>query len=150
MTTTAPDVLVVHEHVARNPIARAVARGRLEQAARTFAIRLYMLQDGEDVAADAYAAARSIYLGHLVASQAGRGDDADARVMHGALSTLKALAERGWRWHVADAVPVDVGLQRALEELRTATAQQMRRAWDAMDESDRQSAPRATATGAAC
>ena len=148
--TTAPDVLVVSEHVARNPVARAVARRRLEQAARTFSIRLYLLQDGDDVSADGHLATRAIRLGHFVAEQAGRAASAEARVMHGAISTLKSLAERGWRWRQADATAVEVGLQYALQELGPATAQQMRGAWDALDAADRASAPRAAPVRAAC
>ena len=51
--TAAPDFLVVGEHTARNPVARAVAQARIGQAVRDFALRLYLLPDDTEVMADA-------------------------------------------------------------------------------------------------
>ena len=66
--TVAPDVLLVHRDVAANPVARAIARHRLRLAVRNFATRIYMLQEGEDVCSDADAAARTVYIGHHLAT----------------------------------------------------------------------------------
>ncbi len=128
-TTIAPDVRIVDQHVARNPIARAVALQRLRSATRSFITRLYMLEQGEDVAADAYVAARTLYLAHVLASNAGRADTPDARVMHGALNAARALAQRGWRWHPADAGALDAGLKRAEDEVARASAKALQAAW---------------------
>jgi len=148
--TTAPDVLVVGEHVARNPIARAVARQRLRQAATAFGIRIYLLQEDEQVAADGYAAGRTVYLAYVLARRAGRADSADARVMHGAISALTALAERQWRWRTADTVAIDTALQRAEHEIAAATAQQLQAAWLEVEAADRAADARARRAEAAC
>lgn len=127
--TVAPEVLVVDEHLARNPLARAVARARMTSAARDFATRLYLLDDGEDAAADTVAAARTIQLAYIVAVQAGATDSADARVMAGAISAMTALARRQFAWRRADAPAIDAGLQRAVATIRVSSAQAMQDAW---------------------
>lgn len=127
--TLAPDVLVVDQHLARNLPARAVAKARMKSAARDFATRLYLLEDGDDAAADTVAAARTIQLGYILAVQAGATDSADARVMAGAISTMAALAKRRFAWRQADAPAIDAGLQRAVAAASAASAQAMQAAW---------------------
>lgn len=134
--TLAPDLTLVDEHIARNPLARAIARRRMEQAARDFAIRLHLMTDGEDAAGDAIAAARTIHLAHIVSINAGLGDTPDARVMAGALSAMAALARRGFAWRTADAVAIDGALQRAIATLQAASAQQTQAAWREMQRQD--------------
>jgi hypothetical protein len=134
----APDVLIVPQHVARNPVARSVARQRMLQAARAFAIRVYLLADGERAEADGLAAARTIYLGYLLAHMRGAADSADARVMHGAISALQSLALRRWAWRTLDAPAIDAGLQRAIAEAAQAPAEDMRRAWADLEAQEHQ------------
>ena len=124
-TLTAPTFLVVDQHVARNPVARAVARARLAQATRDFITRLYLLADGEDVAADVHASAMVLAVAIAVQEAAGRGTEPDTRVMAGAMGALVDITRRGSRWHTRDAVAIDTGLQRAVAVYTTATAQQV-------------------------
>lgn len=145
--TLAPDVMVVDEHVARNPLARAVARAKMTSAARDFTIRLHLLEDGEDAAADTVAAARTIQLAYIAAVQAGAADSPDARVMCGAISAMTALARRGFSWRRADAAAIDAGLQRAVQTIRATSAQAMQAAWRELLRQERV-ADEATAAGA--
>lgn len=123
--THAPDFLVVPQHVARNPVARAIARANLTEAVRDFQLRLYLLADGEDVKADILAAARVLAVAIAVRHQAGQGDDPDARVMAGAMGQCSDIARRRFAWKSSDAVAIDVGLQRAVEVYCKATARQI-------------------------
>ncbi len=125
----APDVLVVDEHVARNPLAQAVAKARQIQSARDFGIRLYLLQDGEDALSDGVAAARVVRLALILCEQRGAPLSAEARVLAGAVSTLLGLAQRRWAWRCMDAAAIDTGLQRAIEEVQRSSAAQMAKAW---------------------
>lgn len=126
---SAPDFLVVDQHVARNPIARAIARTRLERCVRTFATRLYLLQEGEQVCEDGTAAARSLYVAYLALERAGQASSPAARVIHGGVSTLEALALRQWRWHTRDAAAIDTALQYAAETVNATPPADMQRAW---------------------
>ena len=138
--TLAPDVLLVPEHVARNPLARAVAKARMVQAGRDFAIRLLMLTDGEDAQIDALAAARTIYMACVLAEARGASASPDCRVMHGAISTLQALAQRRWAWRIVDAPAIDAGLTRALAEIAAASAKAAQAAWLVVDSHERHAA----------
>lgn len=127
-TTTAPDFLVVSEHVARNPVARAIARQRIADAVRDFQTRLYLLEDGEDVQADILAAAKVLAVALSVMQQTGRMATPDARVMAGAMGQCASVTERKFRWKTADAVAIDEGLRRAVDVYRKATAAQVQAA----------------------
>ena len=128
MTAAAPGFLYVEEHVARNPVARAIARHRVADAVRDFQTRLYLLSDGENVQTDVMAAAKVIAVALAVRQHAGQLGAADARVMQGSMGQLATIAERGFVWRTTDAVAIDVGLQRAVEVYRAASAQQIQAA----------------------
>lgn len=127
--TTAPDFLCVGEHVARNPVARAVARARITQAVRDFLLRLYLLPDLADVTSDADAAARVLAVAIAVCEATGQGGSPQCRVMLGGMGALSELARRRFVWRGADAVALDQALQRALDIFQNATADQVRHAW---------------------
>ena len=124
----APDFLVVDEHVARNPVARAVARAKLLCAMRDFLIRIYVLPAGTPVQADAQAAARVLAVALRVLDTAGLGSTPDARVMAGGMGCLSSLSKRRWAWHTQDAVAIDQALQRALPVYQAASAVQLQTA----------------------
>lgn len=121
----APDFLVVGEHIARNPVARAVARKRIEAATRDFLLRMYLLADGTNVQADAHAASVVLAVGIAIEEDAGRAGESDSRVMAGGMSTLVGLSQTRFQWHHRHAAALDVALQRALDVLNRATALQV-------------------------
>lgn len=125
MNTVAPDFLYVSEHVARNPVACAIARNTLTEAVRDFQTRLYLLADGENVQADIMAAARVLAVALAIRDKAGRGGDPDARVMAGAMGQCTDISRRRFIWKTTDAVAIDVGLQRAVDVYCKASAQQI-------------------------
>jgi hypothetical protein len=129
----APGFLVVGEHVARNPIARAIARQRMHAAARDFAIQVHLLPDGADVRAELSAAARVLAVAVRVTERRCRTpEDRDTpalRVMAGGMGAVAQCSERRWRWRALDTVAVDRALQEALAVLRDAHPQETREAW---------------------
>lgn len=129
MHTTAPDFLVVGQHVARNPVARAVARRRMVDAVRDFATRVYLLDDGEHVQADLMPAAHCLAVAVRVCELQGQRDTPELRVMAGGMSAIAQCSERGWRWRTMDATAVDAALMRMAQVLRHAGAELTRRAW---------------------
>jgi hypothetical protein len=126
---TAPDFHVVDEHVARNPVARAIARRKLLDATRDFSIRLHMLDDGEQVASDAHTSAHVLAVAIGVCIDTGHGDGPQARVMMGGMRALEDLACRAFRWRRLDAQAVAIALEHAVEVYGRATAHQTHRAW---------------------
>lgn len=130
------DFRTVPMAVATNPAARSIARKRIMDATRDFAIQVHLLDDGEDVRVDLTAAARVLAVAVRVAEQranaSGRADDRDTpalRVMAGAMSAIAQCSQRGWRWRRLDAVAVDQGLAEASDLMRSASAHEARAAW---------------------
>lgn len=119
----------VPQHVARNPIARALARARLRQSCTEFALQLYSLPPGAYVASEALAASRVLMVAMHALVLTQRGESPDARVIAGGVSTLAQLSERGWRWRTVDAPAIDAALVRARDVMAAAPAQLVQRAW---------------------
>lgn len=129
MTIEAPGLLIVDQHVARNPVARAIQRQRIERATRNFRIRVHMLADGEVVQADATASAKVLAVALGVLQMQGAEGCTAWRLMRGGISALQQLSERGFRWRRLDAVPLDVALEHAAATVTTAPAALVQRAW---------------------
>lgn len=119
---TAPDFLVVDEHVARNPVARAIAKRKLHEAVRDFQTRLYMLADGERVPADCQAAAKVLAVAMAVLEIRGATDTTAARIIAGGMGALTDIASTGWLWRHRHAVAVDQALVNARGVYAVATA----------------------------
>lgn len=145
----APDFLVVPQHVARNPVARAIARQRMQAAVRDFAIQLHLLPDGADVRAELSAAARVLAVAVRVAELMSPERDTPAlRVMAGGMGAIAQCSARGWRWRLLDTVAIDRALQEALDLMQTAAATETRAAWlyvEALERTPPRAAARATA-----
>ena len=120
---TAPAFLSVSEHVARNPIARAIAKTRLTRAVGDFATRLYLLADGEDVSSDIHAAGHVICVALAIAE--GRREDApDLRAGMDAL-----IAMHDGKWCPEAASVLDTALQDAMAIYGEASAIETQRAF---------------------
>lgn len=128
-TTLAPDFRVVREHVARNPVARAIARRNLTEAVRDFSIRLHLLHDGELVAADAQASARVLAIAIHVCDYTLGADSVNSRVMCAGMRCLEQLAARGFKWRMLDAVAIEQALRYAVDVYNAASAEQVNAAW---------------------
>ena len=120
--TPCPEFATVDEHLARNPVARAVARRELHAAVRDFAIRLRMLAEGELVQADGLATARVPAVAIRVCEQRGQHDSPACRVMRGGMQAVVGLAGRKWRWRTADAAAIDAAITHARTVVAGATA----------------------------
>jgi hypothetical protein len=123
--SAAPDFRVVSEHVARNPVARAVAKKRITDAVRDFQIRLYTLPHGERVQADALAAAKTLAVAMGVLTDADQLATVEARIISGGMSALAQLSQRAFAWRAIDATAIDLALHHALTVYTHATAQQI-------------------------
>ena len=129
MTIIAPGFLVVDQNVARNPVARAMHRQRIDRTTRDFRIRLHLLGEGEVVQADATASAKVLAVALGVLTQQGAEGCTAWRVMQGGMSALVQLSQRGFCWHQQDAIAVEVALEHAAAVVTTAPAELVQRAW---------------------
>lgn len=111
---------ITSRDIASNPVARAIAKKRVESAIRDFLLTCYFLQDGSDQRLNYLAAARVLMVALLIR---------ETPVMRGALSCCEQASNRGFRWKAIDAVAIDEGLCDALEVIKQAKAEQVQKAW---------------------
>ena len=123
--TAAPDFLFVLEHVARSPVARAVARTRLRQAMADFQTRLYMLHDGEVVPIDCQAAAKALAVAAATLDVQGLGDSVEARIIAGGMGAISDIARTRWVWRQRHAAAIDTALEHAKEVYTHAKAEEV-------------------------
>ena len=123
---TDPFFRAVDPVLARNPVARAVARRRVVSAVTDFLLVVYTMPNGSVQADNVHAAARVIAVALRVIDLAG-GEGQP--VMRGTMSALVQCAARGFVWRQSDAPAVDAGLSRALEVVKSADPVVLQRAW---------------------
>lgn len=120
---------VCDEFLARNPVARAIARRHMVASVRDFLIALYNAPDGSNQGEAAQSAAMALAIAIRIQQRTGKGDDPETRVMAGAMSALTACAKRGFLWSARDATAVDAGLTRALAIVTDAPPSYLSEAW---------------------
>ena len=128
-STSAPQFRHVPEHVARNPIAQAIARRNLTLAARDFQISLYLLAEGDDVTADVIAASKLLAVAMAILAARQHDSSTEARIIAGGMSCLAQCSQRHFRWHPRDAVAIDMALASAVTVYRGATPLETQRAY---------------------
>lgn len=119
---------IVSQHVARNPVARAVQRAKLASAMRDFQLTLYFLADGTEQADNIQAAAKVLAVALRLAEMRGL-ELHRANVLRGAMSCLEAASNRRFVWRSQDAPAIDAGMERAAEIVTESTAQDVQMAW---------------------
>ena len=128
---------VVHRTVASNPVARSIAKKRIEAAIRDFLIECYFTEDGAHSAGDYMAAARVLTVAIRLCEQ--DGSDAPG-VIRGALSCCQQAAQRGFVWKRIDAAALDAGIVAAEQIVKAASAADLQRAWAFVLDIERQAA----------
>lgn len=119
---------VVKQHVARNPVARAVQRAKLDSAMREFQLTLYYLEDGTEQAHNVQAASKVLTVAMRLVEVRGL-EIHRANVIRGAMSCLEAASHRMFAWRSLDAPAIDAGMARAAEIVSESTALEVREAW---------------------
>lgn len=106
---------VVPEHVARNPVARAMAKRRMDAQWRDHAIRIHTMIDGEDARGDIQVTSFLLAVAMKALEFEGKTESADGRVITGGMGALRDMAVTGNVWRTRHRNSVDVAMQRAKE-----------------------------------
>lgn len=125
---------VVSMNVAANPVARAIAKRRIESAIREFLLECYFLEEGTEQRGNYHAAARVVTVAIRLCEQARRDPPG---VLRGALSCCEQASKRAFIWKLVDAVAIDTGLIAAQEIIKAASAAEVQRAWSFVMELER-------------
>lgn len=108
----------------RNPVAAAVARDSMREAARVERIATLLMEDGEDATEALAHHAWIIGLGAEIALQVHGTEHPALRRLHGALRSLAAMClQHGYRWRADQARPLEAALAEAHQLIVTHPAQ---------------------------
>ena len=102
--------------VGLNPIAQAIAKQRMLQAATEQLIRLHLLEDGEQAMPDIQRVAFALMVADTLKP--------DSRIA-GAMSALAQMSADG-KWRTINTTAVTVALEAAVETIKSAGAKQLR------------------------
>lgn len=106
----------VPKRVGLNPIAQAIAKQRMLQAATEQLIRLHLLEDGEYAMPDIQRVAFALMVADTLKP--------DSRIA-GAMSALAQMSADG-KWRTINTTAVAVALEAAVETIKSAGAKQLR------------------------
>lgn len=123
------DFLSVSENTARHPVARAIARRRVEAAVRDFATRLYLMAEGEDCSGDIYSAMHVLLVAVEVRMLRGEKSGDYILPLAGAIGALGELDRNDSRWKTYLAGPIDIGLQAAIRVFAEARPDEVNAGW---------------------
>jgi hypothetical protein len=111
---------IVHQNVARNPIARAVQKRRLHSAMVDFKMHCYYLEEGSQEQGN-YMAAAKVYAVAIRLCEV-KGITEGVPLLRGAMSCCMQRAREGFKWKLVDAVALDNGLEVAEKVVNASTA----------------------------
>jgi len=117
--------------IATNPVARAIARTKLQKALTHMGLRIYTMQDGEDC----HDMLEQIGFVLALMGMAGELDpaigreDSRVRVVRGALSAVNQMAGSG-KWDSQQSVALEHGMNTAVALNRDIKQTHIMDAWD--------------------
>lgn len=100
-------IVLKDRNVARNPVARAIAKQQLKQAMLDMRIALLMMEDGEDVAQHVLAISDSIFVVGAAYEMMGMNETPEFRKLRSAMNVLTECSEKKFKWRKEWAVTVD-------------------------------------------
>lgn len=95
------------KNVARNPVARAVAKKQLKDAMLNMRIALLMMDDGDDVRDHILTISDSVFVVAESYALMGQEDSPEYRKLKSCMKVLTDCSERGFKWKTEWAITVD-------------------------------------------
>lgn len=109
-------VKTVSKNTALNPIARAVAKKKLESSMRDHRISILMLDEGEDASSEVTASSVPIYAIIFSLDELNKTDSVEYRKLKSAGNILLECAENKFKWRRDWAVTIDNALEICQEQ----------------------------------
>ena len=121
--------------IATNPVARAIAREKLNKAVTHMALRIYSLGHREECAELLQEAGWLLGLIGMAAERepAVTAEHPGVRVIRGALSAIEQMSPSG-KWDRTQAPAIEHGVNTAIELNRVIKQQHLIAAWDQIQE----------------
>lgn len=100
-------IKLMDRNVARNPVARAIAKQQLKQAMLDMRIALLLMEDGENVQEHVLTISDSIFVVAAAYEMMGWQDTPEFRKLRSGMSVLTECSEKGFKWRKEWAITVD-------------------------------------------
>ena len=100
-------IVIKERNVARNPIARAIAKKQLNEAMLDMRIALLMMDDGESCQPHILTISDSIFVMATCYEMLDQKDTAEFRKLKSAMNILTTCSETGFKWDRKWAITID-------------------------------------------
>lgn len=100
-------IKLMDRNVARNPVARAIAKQQLKQAMLDMRIALLMMEEGESCHEHVLTISDSIFVVAAAYEMMGAQDTIEFRKLRSAMSILTNCSETGFKWKKEWAITID-------------------------------------------
>lgn len=100
-------IVLKDRNIARNPVARAIAKQQLKQAMLDMRIALLMMEDGDNVHQHIMTISDSIFVVAAAYELMGWQDSSDFRKLRSSMNVLTECSESGFKWRREWAITID-------------------------------------------
>lgn len=122
-------VTKVTKNVVYNPVARAVAKAKVQKAMTDHRISIFMLDDGEDCYSEMFTSAKAIFIiGHCLEEQ-NQMDSPEYRKIKSAMN-ICVECSKDWKWKKEWAITIDNALQISQDQWSKVDPKLLRKAID--------------------
>ena len=100
-------IKLMDRNVARNPVARAIAKQQLKQAMLDMRIALLLMEEGDNVSQHILTISDSIFVVGAAYEMMGKQDTPEFRKLRSAMNVLTECSDQGFKWRKEWAITID-------------------------------------------
>lgn len=100
-------IIIKEKNVARNPVARAIAKQKLRQSMLDMRIHLLMMDKGTACQEEILTISDAIFVMACCYELLGKKDSVDFRMLKSAMNILTECSETGFKWNPEWAITID-------------------------------------------
>jgi hypothetical protein len=100
-------IVLKRQHVARNPVARAIAKQKLRESMLDMRIKFLMMSDGQDCREEVLTISDSIFVIACCYDMLGKSESVEFRKLKSSMNILTQCSETGFKWNPDWAITID-------------------------------------------
>lgn len=104
-------IVKTKKHIARNPVAKAIAKNKLKSSITDHRIGCFMLENGENCYSEAYAMSQAIFVMLFSYEDLNQTDSVEYRKLKSAGVILVDCAQNGWKWNKEWSITLDNAME---------------------------------------
>lgn len=100
-------IVLKDKNVARNPVARAIAKQKLKQNMLDMRIHLFMMDEGTPCQSEILTMSDAVFVMAYSYELMGKKDSVECRKLRSAMNVLRECSETGFKWNPDWAITID-------------------------------------------